>query len=188
MADVRELFPILNDGALVGTSPDKAVDATTAAAALKGLVGFSFKNSAGNVVLPQLTADGKIMVDTESTAGECKSGHGEVSAGSLSLVDITGASYDFTTAQKTNNIGVTVACLRTSLFQIVYVDDAGGTPVETVIDEMLVGPGQFTIRAELGCLIVDGTAGTGTQRIKIKGQNLDKESSLRATVTGNVFA
>ena len=72
MADPKELFSTLkatSGGA--GVPLDQGVDNTTAAAALNGAVAFAFKNSAGNVILPQLTATGAVPVT--ATAGVAKS-------------------------------------------------------------------------------------------------------------------
>ena len=183
MADPLELFRILDDdGTGAGTAIDKAIDATTAAAALRGLVGFAFKDADGKVILPQLTADGKLPVDTEFSGGDKRHAKGELAAGSTSLVAVTGAEITITGGIVANEIGAVVSCLHSSLFQLVYVDDAGGTPVETVLEEAIVGPGQYSFR--MGCknLSQDVSGGTGDQKLIIKAMNFHKQSSLRACI------
>jgi hypothetical protein len=187
MADVQEVFRILKDGSDNGTATDLAIDATTAAAALQGLVGFAFKDSTGKVILPQLTADGKLPVDTEAFGGTCRNAKGE-HAGSTSLVDVTGAEITITGGVSANQIEATVSCLRTALFQIVYVDDADVTPVETVISECLVGAGQYSFKMGGRCLVQDVSGGTGTQKIKLKAENVGPGavvSTLRGTIWAN---
>ena len=62
MADIRESFATLEDAS---TSAGKALSARVegdAAAAQNGAIGFSFKDSTGNVILPALTAAGDLTV------------------------------------------------------------------------------------------------------------------------------
>jgi len=179
MADLREVFPILQDSATgEGEAPISRIEGE-AAAGQEGLIGFSFKDSSGNVILPALTPQGKIPVDTEAAAANCLDANGELAAGSVgTIVDVTGAVITLTASKTYRKIGILASCLRASLFQLVQVDDI----TETVISEVVVGPGQFTVCCELGCL--QFTAGaTGTQELKVKAKNFNHASSLRATVT-----
>lgn len=180
MVDEAELFNILDDGG-AGAAPTKKAEGDAAAGA-NGLVGFSFKDASGNVVLPVLTADGKLPVSSDAT-GVCYYANGELAAGSLTLADITGATATLALEKSYSKIGAIFSCLQASLGQIVHVDDAAGTPVETVLGEFIVGPGQYTIFSELECLILSTVGNTGTQELKIKGQNFRKASSMRASVS-----
>lgn len=65
MADIRESFATLEN---VSTQEGAVLGARTegeAAAGIQGSVGFAFKDSSGNVVLPQLSPAGEIYVSTE---------------------------------------------------------------------------------------------------------------------------
>jgi len=183
MADKKSIFRSLLDASgeafalakmLIGDSPT----------AKEGAIGFAFRDASGNVTLPQLTADGKLAVDTEALGGACRNAKGE-HAGSTSLVDVTGAEITITGAFSANKIMADVSCFRDSLFQLVYVDDADGTPVETVIAEALVGAGQFSYKMGGDCLIQDVSGGTGTQKIKLVAKNMQVASTLRATLWAN---
>jgi hypothetical protein len=183
MSDPKEVFPILDAGSGVGASPSQAVDATTAAAALLGLVGFAFKDSTGKVVLPQLTALGQINVLTEIGQGANKMAKGELAAGSAgSIVDVTGASITLSLAKKYKELGFVVSCRTDALFQIVHVNDSAGTPVETVMCEAQVGPGAFSFNGVLKSFLLDTTADTGIPLLKVKAKNFEVPSSLRATI------
>lgn len=176
MADLRESFPILEDDATgAGQAPTARIEGEVAAGK-EGLIGFSFKDSSGNVVLPQLTADGKLPVDTEATNANCLNDAGEDAAGSASLVEI--ASITLVASKDVFNIGFMGSCLREALFQIVQVNDA----TETVLGEFIVGPGMYTHSDQLHCLEFSAGA-TGTQALKLKAKNFDKLSSLRGTIT-----
>jgi len=72
MADIRESFATLEDS---GTSEGKALAARVegdAAAAQNGSIGFAFKDSAGDVILPALDATGNIqtVIDHKDLEGD----------------------------------------------------------------------------------------------------------------------
>lgn len=180
MADVAEVFNVLWDGTQ-GVSLDKREEGD-AAALQNGLIGFAFKDASGNVVLPQLNAQGQLPV-TQAAAGVCYYASGELAAGSLGLfADITGAEVDLVLEKTYSSIGMVFAATQTSIGQIVAVDDAGGTPVETVLGHVIVGAGQYTVDLELKCLIHSTVGNTGDQKLKIKGQNLSVASCMRASI------
>lgn len=182
MADLREVFPILRDDSTgAGEEPVSRIEGE-AAAGKEGLIGFSFKDSSGNVVLPQLNAAGKILVDVDG--GIAYKAKGELAAGSLSLAVVTGAVLTLVLNKAYRQISVTGCSLRSSLFQLIYIDDAAGTPVESVIAEFIVGPGQFSHSVNFGeGFELDTSAGTGVQKLEVKAKNFDHASSLRATVS-----
>ena len=90
MADPNEVFRTIQDTSGVGDALAEAVNATTDPTGLKGSIGFSFKDSAGKVILPVLDSAGKLPVSFDS--GTEKQANGELAAGSTSLVDVTGAT------------------------------------------------------------------------------------------------
>lgn len=180
MVDEAELFNTLDDGG-AGAAPKKMQEGDSPTTA-NGLIGFSFKDSSGNVVLPTLDASGRVPVTPEAP-GVCYYANGELAAGSLSLADITGANATLALEKSYSKIGGIFSCLQTSLGQIVHVDDSAGTPVETVLGEFIVGPGQFTFCCELHCFILSTVGNTGVQDLKLKGQNFRKLSSMRGSVS-----
>lgn len=186
MADLRECFSTIQDSVTgAGECLISRIEGE-AAAAQEGSIGFSFKDSSGNVVLPQLDSSGRLPVIADAVAGACFSENGELAAGSGTLADVTGAKITATIGKTYNKIGMIVCCLRTSLFQLQYIDDAAGTPVVTVLAECIVGPGQYTVDFELSCLELDTTGGTGVQEINLQAQNFagspSNLSSLRGTI------
>lgn len=183
MADLNEVFRTLLDGSNVGQALKKMVigDSPTSA---NGAIGFAFRDSSGNVTMPQLTADGKLPVDTEASGGTCRHGKGE-HAGSTSIVDVTSATVTISGGVAANKIHAICSCLHASLFQVVYVDDADAVPVETILAEGIAGPGQFTIDIGTDCLSQDVSGGTGAQKIKVKAKNFAIASTLRATIIAN---
>lgn len=179
MADLEEVFKITaNSGTGAGIAPIARVEGE-AAAAQSGLIGFSFKDSSGNVVLPQLTASGALPVDTSGVAGTCLKAVGE-NAGSLS--EVTLATITGQLSKSYAQVELIASCLRSTRFRVVYVDDAGGTPAETELYSGIAGPGQFTICCVLRCGVTDTSGGTGTQEFRALGQNLFRASTMDAAI------
>lgn len=173
MADTAPLFKILKDGSDVAHAIDK-VNSGDAPSTKNGLLAFGFRDSSGNVVLPQLTAGGAIPVDSNAAMGTPLKARGE-NAGSLSAVAVV--TLALTADESYDDIHANVSCLRETLFQLIQIDDA----TETVLADALVGPGQYSFHFDLGCASI--TAGsTGTQSLVIRGTNLDKASTMRANV------
>lgn len=182
MADPRELFSVLKaSSGGAGVPLDQAIDATTPAAALNGAVGFAFKNAAGNVVLPQLDSLGRLP--TTNVAGTPTSNKGELAAGSLSLAAVTGASITLTPSAVYTNIQWKGSCRQASLFQLIQTNDV----TVTVVDEIVTGPGQYTVNFDLGDVQVTAGA-TGTQTLSIQAKNFEELSSLRGIVTALMVA
>lgn len=181
MADLAEVFPILVDsGTNAGESPVSRVEGE-AAAAQEGLIGFSFKDASGNVILPALDATGALPV-SQAAGGVCKSDYG-TNVGSTSAQDI--ATLDESVISVTevyDRFEILVSSLRTALWQVVYIDDANGTPAETPLFSVHTGPGAFHMCCKLECLELDTTGGTGDQNIVLRGNNLVDGSTMYGTL------
>jgi hypothetical protein len=207
MADIREAFPTLQDNT---TLEGKVLDARVegdAAAAMTGNIGFSFKDSSGNVVLPvqssegdsatgvagfpslafkdssgnlvlpTLTPEGKIPVDFMG-AGTIQRVRGELAAGSLTMVQVTGAELTLAAGKVYHDLSMVVSCRRDAHFQLIQVNDA----TETILLDAILGPGQFSAAVQLA--VDEITAGsTGTQKLIIKAMNFEKVSALRASLS-----
>lgn len=151
-----------------------------AASGKEGLVAFAFKDSSGNLALPELDASGNIQVTFTDNA--ClKSPAGELAAGSATIAAVTNAEITLAASTSYKEIGFVVSSRRDSLFQIIQQDDA----TDTVLAEMIVGAGQYTVVGELHCLTIT-TGATGTQKLKVSAKNFEALSSLRATITAQV--
>lgn len=179
MADLEEVFKILKDSATGAGEAPVARDEGEAAAGQAGLIGFSFKDASGNVVLPSLTAGGAIPVDTSGASGTCFYAQGS-NAGSLS--EVTLATITGSLSKQYSQIEAVGSCLRTTRFNVYYVDDAGGTPVDTLIYSFLVGAGAYTVPVMLKCAVINTAGGTGTQNFEIRAQNLFNASTMEAAL------
>lgn len=173
MADVREVFPTLEDGSNVGAALSKS-QAGDAATGKVGSTAFAFRDSTGNLVLPQLNGSGQIPVSL-AAAGTCLSAYAENTSGSLTEAAL--ATITLTANESYAEIEAFVACTRATKFLIIQHDNGANTTLGTI----LVGPGQFSVKYQVDCQ--EFTAGgTGTQELRLRYINLDKASSVYGTL------
>lgn len=171
MANKKGLFAILSDGTGAGVAPDNANPDTTLGSAITNTIASpAFINSSGVLVFPQLNPDGAILVSTEG-AGTCYDGYAKVT-GTTSFQDL-GAVTGLTIGETYSQFNFSISAATEACIQLVRVDDSAGTPIETVMAEFMVGPGQYSYTARLHCLDADLTGGTGVQDIKLKGKLLE---------------
>jgi len=171
MSNKKGLFGIINSGSGDGLGITKAVPGTTAGSAIAVTMATPcFVNSSGVLVFPQLDAQGRIRV-TSDAAGSCYSGEGKV-VGSTSFQVVA----DFTVAltKKYDKIGFLVSSMTECDWELVYINDAGGTPIETILAYADTGPGQYTFGLDsMSCVEVDTTGATAVQKFVIRGKLLE---------------
>ena len=173
MADEAPLFKVLQNGSGTAEAIDK-VESGDAPGTKNGLLAFGFRDSSGNVVLPQLTAGGAIIVDAGASMGTPLSARGE-NAGSLTTVSI--ATVTLAVSETYNDIEAVGSCLRETLFQLIKLDDV----TETILGEFIVGAGQFSFKWDCDCVSFSSGA-TGTQSLILKAKNIDKVSTIRGNI------
>lgn len=181
---LREVFPTTEDatnGAGVAiTRVIQGQSPTTGGPSggqVNGMTAFAFKDSAGNLVLPQLDATGKILVSTEG-GFTVVTGSGSLSGGVTSgYTIIPGTTVVLVSGKTYVDIDMSVSCSRTAEFQLIQNNNGS---LSTLAD-VLVGSGQFTAGPHLQHL--QATAGgAGTQQLYVQGVCLDKASALIATI------
>ena len=178
MSDVRESFPILEDGTQAGVPLSKKAEGDAAAGGNYAgmLVG---KDPSGNLQFVKLNSNNEVVVDTEGSEQACLTGEGN-STGSASYVDL--ATITLALLRTYKKVGWSVSCFRDAIFEIVYVDDVGVGDTETVLATIRVGAGDYTDSQELECLGFDTLSGTGTQELRIRGKNLNALSDMDAAL------
>ena len=176
MADISEVFNTIVDGSDEGKALSEAVEGQAAAGKV-GSVGVAFKDSAGNLILPQLTVGGAILVD--SGGGGTRLSSTAKVIGSTTEKIVT----ELTLAQNTTYLEVEYvgACLQTTLWRVVFIADEGGTPVETEIAHFITGSGQFSFTSDLD-IAPYLSSGVGVQKLQILAENDKKASDLRGTL------
>lgn len=177
MADTRESFPTLEGSSQEGLALRAAVEGDSPTSK-NGSIGFSFKDSTGNVVLPQLDSAGRIkIVSGTGATGNGKKARGTAS-GNASLVTV--ASLTLTVNKVYDNLDFIVSCFRDALFQVILSDNAA----ETVIADALCSPGMTSFHGALKEAEIS-TGATGTQLLLIKAQNMNALSDFRAALSVN---
>lgn len=177
MTDPVQAFPVIvnpatNEGEYVGRRQEGQ-----AGAGINGLIGFSFKDQSGNVVLPTLTAEGKLPVDLQGAGTALKSR--DLLGGTATLTEVT--SITLTNDAVYRDVTFVVSCRRDAMFQVITEDNGA----DTIVYDAMVGPGQytFTMRDQN----FEHTAGsTGTQKIKIMGQNIGSGSGALSDMRASI--
>lgn len=171
MSHLRESFPTLesqvdNSGVALAARTEGQTPT-----AMQGAIGFSFKDSAGNVVLPQLNSLGQLPVTSEVN-GNGKKARGTVN-GNAAMTTV--ATLTLTASKRYENLDFLVSSFRDTHFQVVHNDN--GTP--TILADALTGPGSPSFHARLQELeFVAGAS--GTQQLLIQGQNINALSDMIA--------
>lgn len=175
MAHVRESFPVLEGASQEGLAL-RAVQVGDSTASKNGLLGFSFKDSSGNAVLPTLTTEGKVPVDLAGAGVPKQASASAEVAGSLT--EVTVAEVSLTTSKTYGSVMANCSCFKEAIFYLYQLDDV----TETLISAAIVGPGQYSFHIDLGkAEYVAG--GSGTQKFILKAKNLQKESDFLGDVS-----
>lgn len=176
----KGLFGVINDGAGAGLGMTKAIPGTTLGSAIAVTAACpAFVNSSGVLVFPQLNSSGQILVSMEDP-GDCHYAAGSV-VGSTSFQDVA----DFTGALSKyyNAFQAVVSSATECDWELVYIDDAAGTPVESILAYFETGPGQYTVCCEVHCIEIDTSGGTGVQKFVLRGKLLESTgSNINATL------
>lgn len=178
--DLRESFPTTEDSSTGAGVPLTKTLEGDAAAGKVGSVGFAFKDSSGNVILPQLDSQGRVPVSTEVVGTRTRT-HNAVAGGLLGSSPYTFntvLALTLTAAKTYVDLNGKVACRRGGLFQLVYKDASNSV----ILDEAIVEAGQYT--TPIGILNDTFTvpASASTPQFLILGGTYDKVSDLHATV------
>ena len=175
MANKKGLFGVINDGAGAGLGITKAIPGTTLGSAIAVTAACpAFVNSSGVLVFPQLNSSGQIQVTTDQ-AGDCHYDTGSLT-GSTAFQTV--ASFTGALIKVYNAFEWSVNSMTECDWEIVYIDDAAGTPVETILAYADTGPGQYSYCCHLHCIEVDTTAGTGVQQFIIRAKLLEATGAL----------
>lgn len=171
MADLRESFPTLEDVTTKeGVNLGARIEGETPSN-IKGSIGFSFKDSTGNVVLPQLNLDGSLPIAPPDN--NCVHGNGKVAGVKDTPVDV--ATVVLALEKNYAAIEALVASTRTTVWSVVKIDDVGGAATETILLDgaIITGPGAYTYPVKLDCVDFNTIGGTGVQHLVLRGVLLE---------------
>lgn len=178
MADLREVFPILENADGSGAAITKVLENDLASSVSGAVPALVAKNNAGNLVFLSLDTQGRLPVTSEG-AGSLVRARGELLAGNETsgMVTVAGAVLSLAPDSVYADISFVVSCTRETHAQLVFNNDGA----ETILTDVILGPGQYTFESDLPKDKI--TAGsTGVQEIKVVARNLFKPSAIRASV------
>lgn len=179
MADLREVFPILEDFVSgFGVAPTR-MQSGDSFVGKNGILVFGFQDVSGNVVLPQLNASGQLPVtSTAAMVPNYLYGQGEITAGTTSgFTTIPGTTVVLVSGKSYTNIAMQLSCLRSARAQLIF-DNNGSL---NVLGDVFVGAGEYTYTMQMPNMSV--TAGvSGVQSLYAQAFNEDKASAIRSTV------
>lgn len=177
MADNKETtFILTNPDTGVASSPKDMVEGDSPSTRI-GTIGFAFKDSAGDVVLPQLDSIGRVPVTFEGTTQKFYN-RGEISGGSAAEATVT--SVTLVAGDIYTGFDWLVSCRRDSYFKLVWHDNGA----DNILGDVVTDAGLTTVPIGLENLSITA-GGTGTQEIRIRAMNLGTGaglSALRGTV------
>ena len=179
MADVRSHWVTLENPTTTAGVPLHHVTEGDAANARNAHAVLPVKDDSGNLqYIPMV--DGKVSVTFQGGDISNLSDRGEHAGDNSTYQDIATIVLQNDTVYE--KLGWVLSCFRDAHFEIVFIDDVGGTPTETVLADILCGPGDYTDSNEL--IEVTFTSGsTGTQNLVVRGKNMNAASTMRGTIT-----
>lgn len=176
MSEVAEVFRTLVDDSTGAGEPLISRVEGEVAAAKEGSIAFSFKDDSGNVILPQLAADGRLPVQVTPAGAELTSSavdtivalNTDLSVVTLTLTISTSYALRFATGSS----------FQPCIWRVEQTDDAAMTDVL----HWVTGPGDFNYQAAPLCINVTAGA-SGTQELSIIVQQIRGPfSDVHATI------
>ncbi len=171
-------FPVLQDLTTLDGRPWHLLQESDAVATRNKAAVIIAKDVSGNGRMPLVDSQDRLMVNSEADDIVALKGEGDdVGSGSfVTLFDITlQNSMDY------KNLEWITSCFRDATFELVHIDDLGGSPVETILGTTKVGSGDYTSAGGLESRFTTGAA--GTQVIRVRAVNLTATSQLEAAVS-----
>lgn len=170
-------FPILqNVGSGAGAPWHLVAEGDAAAAKNAGAV-LAFKDAGGNLRYPTVDSQDRINVNTEGDDVVDLADSGD-NAGSGTFVDLLTITLQNSTDYK--KLDWVFSCFRDATFEIVWVDDVGGTDTETILATSKVGSGDYTDSNQMNRRFTTGA--TGVQELRVRAVNLNVTSQLEAAL------
>jgi hypothetical protein len=178
ICDLREIFPILENLDGSGFGLTRVVEGQAASSVSGAAPVLAFKDANGNLVFPALDSQGRLPVTTGG-AGILVRARGQLDCGNATtgMILVTGAQVSLTNGKQYYGDSFVVSCFREAHAQLVWVDNG----VDNILEDILLGPGQYTMQIDLPG---DGfTAGSGTQTLEVRARNTtNAASAIRASV------
>lgn len=180
MADKRPVFSNLEDATGEGFALAKVLegDASASKNAAPSLVA---KDANGDLVYLQLNNSGSLSVTLDGGNTVCKGGHLTKTSGSQSRTQV-GADISLVAGKALSNLEWSLSNFRSTIYEIVIIDDPAGTPVEHAVVDVICGEGDFQDTGKFICMDDIDTTGYTAPVLRLYGTNLNATSDFRGTV------
>ena len=176
--DLREVFPILENLDGSGFGLTRVVEGQAASSVSGAAPVLTVKDSSGNLTFFQLDAQGRLPV-TSDGAGTPMRARGMLDCGNATtaMIVVSGAQIPLVTGKKYYGDSFVVSCMRETYAQLVWNNNG----VDNILEDILLGPGQYTMQIDLPG--DEFTAGSGTQTLEIRARNTTSHASpIRGSV------
>ena len=180
MPDINPLIANLDGGSGEGVARTRVLEGDPAAAK-NAAVSMVAKDPSNNLSLLNTDANGNLQV-TSSGAGICKGGLLTKTPGNTSRTQI-GADFALVAGKALADLEFFLSCFRSTIFEIIIVDDPAGTPAETTIIEAVLTEGSNKVEGKHSCLDDIDTTGMTDPVLRVMGQNLNVASDFRGRTT-----
>lgn len=172
MADIRPSFVPLEDvSTQAGLPLHKALEGDTSVG--KNAHGALVASDSGNLLrYLKVNANRELIVSLESADLACLTEEGGV-VGSTSFQNL--AVITLATSAVYKNLAFMGSCFRDAVYEVVWVDDVGGTDTETILATFRTGPGELTHSDEFECVEFTSSADPG--ELRIRGKQLQSVAS-----------
>lgn len=177
---MNSIFKTLLDAANEAFALSKVVIGQAITAAVNGIAVFGFRDSSGNATMPQLNDEGALPVVfdagtticipmTKKTSAEMEAAGTDVRVllDEVSLLD--GRTY--------TKPAMNVVANRAMLFELVKVEDVGGTPTEELVLAAYLEAGQTNFVAGLPQDKFSTAAAVNTKALRLYATMKDNKSS-----------
>jgi hypothetical protein len=173
MADVRPSFVTLEDVSTgAGLPLHKALQGDTSVG--KNSHPALVATDSGDLLrYLKVNANRELVVSLESADLACLTAEGGV-VGSQSFQDL--ATITLANSAVYKQLAFMGSCFRDAVYEVVWVDDVGGTDTETILATFRTDAGNTTHSDEFECAEFT-SGGTGVQELRIRGKQLQNVPS-----------
>lgn len=177
---MQSIFKILVDAAGTSFALTKVIVGQVINGTVNGLAAFGFRDSSGNAVMPQLNSEGALPVSfdagTTLVAPATKKTQATMELAGVGVrVEVTkltlAASATYTA------VSANVTATRWTLFEVVKIEDVGGTPVEEILGFAVLDAGQTNFKIGLDLDKFNTNATVDTKELYLYASYLDNKAS-----------
>lgn len=177
---MQSIFKTLIDGSGAAFALTKVVVGQAVSGSINGILAFVFRDSSGNATTVQLNNEGAVPVTMD--AGTTIVGP----AAKVTAATLEGAgvgvrepvtSINLLESKNYTKITANVSATRWTLFELVKIEDEGGSPTEELLGFAVLEAGQTNWKIGLDCDAFSTDATANTKKVYLYASHLDNKAS-----------